>query len=80
MPTSHARLFLKAILAVSAFFAGPAMALQPCPPQDELLANAKVVVEARVKSLSIGDSGLLLPISSRMVRADLQIERVIKGQ
>lgn len=56
--------------------------MQPCPPQNELLAKAEVVVEARVKSLSIGESGLLTAdnFPTRMVRAELQIKRVIKGK
>ncbi|NNH65838.1 hypothetical protein HLI17_21550 [Rhizobium laguerreae] len=47
-----------------------------------MLAKAEIVVEARVKSLSIGESGLLLTenFPSRMVRADLEIKRVIKGK
>nr|WP_246711568.1 hypothetical protein [Rhizobium leguminosarum] len=60
----------------------PAAGLPRCPPQDELLAKAEIVVEARVKSFSIGESGLLLTenFPSRMVRADLEIKRVIKGK
>lgn len=52
------------------------------PSQKELLSKAKVVVEARVKSLSIAKSGLLAPedFPKRMLRADLQIKRVIKGK
>ncbi|MBY3382647.1 hypothetical protein HFN92_27750 [Rhizobium laguerreae] len=47
-----------------------------------MLAKAEIVVEARVKSLSIGESGLLLTdnFPTRMVRADLEIKRVIKGK
>jgi hypothetical protein len=55
--------------------------LGPCPPQDELKAYAKTIVEARIRSLSISPSGLLeedkLPIQA--VKAEFEIERVIKG-
>nr|OAP90208.1 hypothetical protein A4U53_30590 [Rhizobium leguminosarum] len=47
-----------------------------------MLAKAKIVVEARVKSLSIGESGLLVTegAPTRMIRVDLEIKRVIKGK
>ncbi|MBB4443383.1 MULTISPECIES: hypothetical protein [Rhizobium] len=78
----HMRLSFTAILALLTMGLRPAAGLPRCPPQDELLAKAEVVVEARVKSLSIGESGLLLTenFPSRMVRADLEIKRVIKGK
>lgn len=60
----------------------PAGAMQPCPPDSQLLSNAKIVVEARVRSFSIGDSGFLVEegVPTRMVRAELEIEKVIKGK
>ncbi|WP_199565930.1 hypothetical protein [Ensifer sp. M14] len=60
----------------------PAAGMQPCPSEKELLAKARIVVEARVKSFLINDSGLLLGegIPTRMIRADLEIKRVIKGE
>jgi hypothetical protein len=78
----HMRLSFIAILALLVMGLRPAAGLPRCPPQDELLAKAEIVVEARVKSLSIGESGLLLTenFPSRMVRADLEIKRVIKGK
>ncbi|MBY5565519.1 hypothetical protein HFO59_34555 [Rhizobium leguminosarum] len=47
-----------------------------------MLAKAEIVVEARVKSLSIGESGFLGTKDSptRWIRADLEIKRVIKGK
>ncbi|MBB2820784.1 UNVERIFIED_ORG: hypothetical protein GGD59_004052 [Rhizobium esperanzae] len=77
------RVCLKAILLLAAFGLKPAAATPACPPPNELLAKAKVVVEARVKSLSIGESGLLAAepdIPTRMIRIDLEITRVIKGK
>ncbi|WP_197729254.1 hypothetical protein [Rhizobium ruizarguesonis] len=78
----HMRLSFTAIIALLAVGLRPAAGLPRCPPQDELLAKAEIVVQARVKSLSIGESGLLLTekFPSRMVRADLEIKRVIKGK
>ncbi len=75
-------LCFKAVLMLLALGLRPAMALAPCPSQSELLAKAKVVVEARVKSMSIGESGMLLTENypTRMIRADLQIKKVIKGE
>jgi hypothetical protein len=57
--------------------------MAPCPGQKELLAKAEVVVEARVKSLSIGPSGLIAAdkdFPGQLVRADLEIKKVIKGR
>lgn len=72
----------EAILILLVVCLRPAAGLQQCPPQDELVAKEKVVVEARVKSLSIGESGLLATenFPTRMIRADLQIKRAIKGK
>jgi len=57
------------------------MAAATAPCRSNTFAKAKVVVEARVKSLSIGDPGLLLPkdFPKRVIRVDLEIEKVIKG-
>lgn len=43
--------------------------------------NAKIIVEARLRSLFIGDSGLVVTdtFPNRMIRAELEIKRVIKG-
>ncbi|WP_205921698.1 hypothetical protein [Rhizobium leguminosarum] len=78
----HMRLSFAAILALLAIDLRPAAGTPKCPPQNELLAKAEIVVEARVKSLSIGESGLLLAegIPTRMIRVDLAIKRVIKGK
>ncbi len=78
----HMRLCSKALLALLLLGLRPAVGMSPCPPQNELLAKAKIVVEARVKSLSIGESGLLVTEGSptRMIRVDLEIKRVIKGK
>ncbi|MFB2604873.1 hypothetical protein ACE04B_23250 [Rhizobium phaseoli] len=78
----YVRIGFKAVLILFVFSLGQAAGLAPCPPANELLAKAKVVVEARVKSLSIGESGFLLEenFPTRMIRADLQITRVIKGE
>ncbi|ARO31727.1 hypothetical protein NXC14_CH03842 [Rhizobium sp. NXC14] len=76
-------LCFKAIWLLAVIGVEPAAATPKCPPQNELLAKAKVVVEARVKSLSIGESGLLpadTNIPTRMIRVDLEITRVIKGK
>lgn len=69
-------------LAMLALNASSSFALSPCPPQDERLAHAKTVIEARVKSLSISPSGLLDHDNFRpqLIRADLEVERVIKGE
>ncbi|WP_199287253.1 hypothetical protein [Rhizobium chutanense] len=79
---SQMRLCVKAFLALLIIGLRPAAATPPCPPQNELLAKAKTVVEARVKSLSIGESGLLVMegAPTRMIRVDLEIKRVIKGK
>jgi hypothetical protein len=77
------RACFKAILLLAVFGLKPAAATPKCPPQNELLAKAEVVVEARVKSLSIGESGLLpadTNVPTRMIRVDLEITRVIKGK
>ncbi|QSZ23277.1 hypothetical protein J3O30_20600 [Rhizobium sp. NZLR1] len=82
MLRARVRLCLKAILLLAAGLK-PAAATPQCPPPNELLAKAKVVVEARVKSLSIGESGLLPAdsnVPTRMIRVDLEIVRVIKGK
>ncbi|MDW5314304.1 hypothetical protein [Rhizobium sp. PL01] len=61
----------------------PAVGMQPCPyNESELFANAKTVVEARVRSLSIGDFGIVSAeekTSASTVKVDLEIKRVIKG-
>ena len=76
------RFACKAVFILVALGLGPAAGMAPCPPQSELLAKAKVVVEARVKALSIGESGLLLEenFPTRMIRVDLEVKRVIKGK
>ncbi len=65
------------------FFASmkSAMAMQPCPSQDERLKSAEIVVDARVKSLTIGDSGMTVSdgMSARMIRAELEVVKAIKG-
>lgn len=78
----HIQLCLKAITALSVIGLRPAAGLQPCPAQKDLLAKANVVVEARVKSLSIGESGFQVTddFPTRMIRADLEIVKVIKGK
>ncbi|MDO3434557.1 hypothetical protein QWJ46_17925 [Rhizobium sp. CBN3] len=78
----HMRPCFTAILALMAIDPTPAAGMARCPPQNELLAKAEIVVEARVKSLSIGESGLLLRenFPTRMIRADLEIKKVIKGK
>ena len=78
----HVRLGCKAVLILFAFSLRPAAAIPQCPPQSELLAKAKVVIEARVKSLTIGDSGFLMEenFPTRMIRVDLEVKRVIKGK
>lgn len=70
---------LQMTLTLALCFPGMAAAMAPC--RDNTFAHAKVVVEARVKSLSIGDTGLLLPedYPKRVIRVDLEIEKVIKG-
>ncbi|MGO8503792.1 hypothetical protein AB9F35_20125 [Rhizobium leguminosarum] len=77
------RLCFKAILLLLVIGLKPAAATPKCPPQNELLAKAKVVVQARVKSLSVGESGLLATdgnVPTRMIRVDLEITKVIKGK
>lgn len=74
---------LKAIFLLAAIGLKPAAATPPCPPRNELLAKATVVVEERVKSLSIAESGLLPTDpndSTRMIRIDLEITQVIRGK
>lgn len=76
-------LCFEAIWLLAVIGVEPAAATPKCPTQNELLAKAKVVVEARVKSLSIGESGLLpadTNVPTRMIRVDLEITRVIKGK
>ncbi|MFS8147808.1 hypothetical protein [Rhizobium sp. BR 249] len=80
MPSTLATwLRLQIILVLILCFPGMAAAMAPC--RDNTLAKAKVVVAARVKSLAIGDPGLLLPkdYPKRVIRVDLEIEKVIKG-
>lgn len=69
-------------LVLLAVNASSSSALSPCPPQDERLAHAKTVIEARVKSLSISPSGLLFQESfpAQIIKANLEVERVIKGE
>ena len=68
-------------LVLLAFNASSSLALRPCPPQDERLAHAKTVIEARVKSFSISPSGLLFQEGfAQIIKADLEVERVIKGE
>lgn len=80
--SSHLRLCFSVVVALMLIFPSSAAAMSPCPSAHERLAQAKVVVEARVKSLSIGESGLLFDenFPTRMIRADLQIRKVIKGK
>jgi len=79
LANSRLRLRMRIILALMLSFPGVAVATPPC--RDNTFAKAKLVVEARVKSFSIGESGLLFPADfpDRMIRVDLEIERVIKG-
>ncbi|CAN7451231.1 hypothetical protein HW571_21165 [Agrobacterium genomosp. 3] len=58
-----------------------AMAMQRCPSQDERLKSAEIVVDARVRSLTIGDSGLTFSegMNARMIRAELEVVKAIKG-
>ena len=70
--------------SVTILFGGfdPSHAMQPCPPRAEMRENAQIIVEARVRSLFIGESGLLAKndtFPTRMARAELEIKRVIKG-
>ncbi|MBP1873911.1 hypothetical protein J2Z19_003630 [Ensifer adhaerens] len=60
----------------------PAAGMQPCPSEKELLARAQIVVEARAKSFSISESGLLVSdgMPTRMTRTVLDIKKVIKGE
>ncbi|MGG7581738.1 hypothetical protein [Rhizobium sp. Nf11,1] len=76
---SYLRPCIRIILALMLSFPGVAAATPPC--RDNTFAKAKLVVEARVISFSIGESGLLLPpdYPDRMIRIDLEIKRVIKG-
>lgn len=69
-------------LVLLAVNASSSFALRPCPPQEERLAHAKTVIEARVKSLSISPSGLLFQESfpAQIIKANLEVERVIKGE
>lgn len=82
MPSIPAtRLRLQIVLCLMLCFPGMAAATPPC--RGNTFTNAKVVVEARVKSLSIGRSGLLIkdfPPEGRMIRVDLEVVRVIKGK
>ncbi len=57
------------------------MAMQRCPSQDERLKSAEIVVDARVRSLTIGDSGLTFSegMNARMIRAELEVVKAIKG-
>ncbi|MBB3138324.1 hypothetical protein FHS26_006102 [Rhizobium pisi] len=80
---AHARLFCAAVLVLSFTGLRQTAAMAPCPSQKELLAKAKVVVEARVRSLSISPSGLTAAddnFPKQLVRADLEIKKVIKGK
>lgn len=76
------RFSLTVVCALSIAFVRTAAAMQPCPPQKDLRDKAEIIVEARVKSLFIGESGLLTStgIPTRMVRTELEIKRVIKGK
>lgn len=67
---------------LSIAFVGSAQGMQPCPSRQELFEHAQTVVEVRVRSLFIGASGLVsqLSIPSRMMRVELEVERVIKGK
>lgn len=59
----------------------PAMAMPPCR-SNNVKAASEIIVEARVKALLIAESGLFGEdgIPTRMVKADLEIKRVIKGR
>lgn len=74
---------MKMTAALLLFFASmeSAMAMQPCPSQDERLQSAEIVVDARVRSLTIGDSGIIDSegMSARMIRAELEVVKAIKG-
>lgn len=76
---SSLRLRIQIILALMLSFPSVAAATPPC--RDNSFAKAKLVVEARVTSFWIGESGLLLRpgFPDRMIRVDLEIRRVIKG-
>lgn len=80
---SNARTKLRLSACFLALWGGivPSYAMQPCPPRAEMREKAQIIVEARLKSLFIGESGLLtdLGFAPRVVRAELEIERVIKG-
>ncbi len=78
---ARAKFCLAAWLGAVTGVAGPSYVMQACPPRNEMREKAQIIVETRLKSLSIGDSGLLIdvPFASRMVRAELEIQRVIKG-
>ncbi|WP_190241309.1 hypothetical protein [Rhizobium sp. N122] len=83
IPNTVMHLCFEAILLLAVIGLKPAAATPKCPPQSELLAKAEVVVQARVKSLSMGESGLLAAdpnVPTRMIRIDLEITRVIKGK
>ena len=78
---ARAKICLAAWVGAVTGVTGPSYAMQACPPRDEMREQAQIIVETRLKSLFIGDSGLLIdvPSASRMVRAELEIQRVIKG-
>ena len=59
----------------------PSHSMAPCPPRAEMREKAQIIVEARLKSLFVGESGLLMntKFPTRMVRAEFEIKRVIKG-
>ncbi|MEJ8309438.1 hypothetical protein [Agrobacterium larrymoorei] len=78
----RAKIWLAAWLGAMMVFTVPSYAMQACPPRAEMREKAQIIVEARLKSLFIGDLGFVAdePLQSRMVRAELEIQRVIKGE
>ncbi|ANK83988.1 MULTISPECIES: hypothetical protein [unclassified Rhizobium] len=83
MLNAQARLLCTAVLVLSAIGLRQTAAMAPCPSQKELLAKAEIVVEARVRSLSISPSGLITTdkdFPGQLVRAELEIKKVIKGK
>lgn len=61
--------------------AGSVQAMPQCPSRKSALERAETIVEVRVKSFSIGESGLISAdeVPTRMMRAELEVVRVLKG-
>jgi hypothetical protein len=62
--------------------AGFAQATPQCPSRKSALERAETIVEVRVKSFFIGESGLISTdeVPTRMMRAELEVVRVLKGK